>query len=136
MKKKGTTMSPLEIVAGFVVIGLVLAVSLYFLNRGTGLAGKTISSYSLKLIDEKCLLDTKNAAARGMIINTDNDKDQDGRLDVCDVCVCSSDVCANTQDSDLDGMFDYCDAKRDDPNNFDCRPGFTRTKNGRCVSLS
>lgn len=120
------------------VIALVLAIIVFFVSFGifqptASEAGAFFSSETLKIKDEKCKLDTQRASERGTTIDKNNDRDSDGRIDVCDVCVCRNEVCSNAQDSDLDGMPDYCDNSPNEKAKIDCRPGFTRTKDSRCV---
>jgi len=110
------------------VVVAVLAVVLFSLLKPTASeAGTFFSSETLKVRDDKCKLDTQRA---GITLTPQNDRDGDGRLDACDVCVCSTDKCKNDNDDDLDGMPNGCDKGVNDRTIIGCT--FTITKDGRC----
>lgn len=128
MNKKGMEMTTGAIIA-FVLLGILLLVYLAILRPTASEAGTFFSSEILRAGDTRCLFDTERS---GKTLNPTNDIDGDGRLDICDICVCKS-LCKNKDDdNDEDGMPDGCENAADtrDRSKISCR--FTKTKDGRC----
>ena len=111
----------------------VLAVLGYFLfsifRPTASEAGTFFSTETLKFRDQKCKFDTERSEIT--LQREKNDKDGDGRLDSCDVCVCANPNCATTSDEDLDGMPNGCDKVDNDRTVIGCV--FVVTKDNRCV---
>ena len=131
MNKRGIEITGATV--GLVLATILLVVAIIIFRPPTSEAARFFSSETLKIKDSKCLLDTQRAGERGVNIK-ENDRDNDGRLDNCDICLatscCNSD---NNKDIDLDGMPDYCDEAPNDATKVACKSGFIVTKDKRCT---
>ena len=133
--KKGLT--PLGTTGDLILLSIILVVVIFIFRPTSSEAGTFFSSETLKAKDAKCEFDTSRAEQKGMVISKDtNDRDTDGRLDTCDVCVSCDKGDSGAQDDDLDGMPNYCDKEKLDRTVVACDSGMRMTKDGRCVSKS
>ena len=119
-------------IVGMVMASLVLIVGIVIFRPPTSEAARFFSSKTLEIKDSDCLLKTQRAGERGVNIK-ENDRDNDGRLDSCDICVAFNCDSHNNKDSDSDGMPDCCDEAPNDATKIACKSGFIVTKDRRCT---
>ena len=124
MNKKGDV--PWYVVSLLLALG-VLFVVFFMFKKPSAEAGIFFSTETLKLKDDKCKFDTDRAERGGMKVDKSNDKDEDRRLDACDICVNGP----NNIDNDLDGMPSGCDKDDNDRTVIACSR--TLEKDGRCI---
>lgn len=117
-----------------ITIIVVLAVVFFGILRPTSSEASTFfSTQTLKTRESACAFETQRATEKGLVLNKDNDREDDGLLDdSCDTCVCREASCKNIveNDKDLDGMPKGCD--KDDNDNTVIGCNFVPV-NGRCI---
>lgn len=131
---------PVTLVVVLIGAAIALLVSFGIFYRPAGAAARFFSTQTLQADDSICKIQTQKQVTNGLILDKNNDADQDGRLDKCDICVKCNDVdpkeSDNDKDSDGDGMPDYCDENKNDRTIVTCKSSMKVTNDGRCVDKS